>query len=265
MNILFIGGDKRMLFAKDYLNKNGYKTDSLGLIENDNGKIETADIIILPVPTSKDNKNIFCPLTNKEIPLKTIDKANENAIIFSANYKISNKRNIDYLKLDGYAILNAVPTAEGAISAAIENTDFTIWKSKTLVIGNGRTGKILAERLNALKANVTVSARKFYDFSLIDSFGLKYIETENIKETAKKYDIIFNTIDVELQNDVKKQLENILIIDLSSKGCITEEDIKKYNLKYIKLPGIPGKTAAKTAGNIISQTVIDILKKEKMQ
>ena len=61
MNILIIGGDRRMNVAMNELKRMGYTADSLGLTKNDNGDIECADVILLPVPTTKDKKTVFCP------------------------------------------------------------------------------------------------------------------------------------------------------------------------------------------------------------
>ena len=57
------------------------------------------------------------------------------------------------------AILNSVPTAEGAIQVAMENTEITIHNSRCLVMGFGRCGTTLARSLLALGARVTVCSR----------------------------------------------------------------------------------------------------------
>ena len=94
-----------------------------------------------------------------------------------------------------------MPTAEGAIKLAIENTDCTLWKSRVLVIGNGRVGKILAERLKALGAYVTVSARKPADFGLLSALGFDYINTEHLNLKPIDYNIVFNTVDAKVIDD----------------------------------------------------------------
>ena len=69
MKVLLIGGDKRSEFAEKEFRDAGFETDTLGLHANDNGNIAKADIIVLPVPTTRDGENIFCPLTKRVIPL----------------------------------------------------------------------------------------------------------------------------------------------------------------------------------------------------
>ena len=55
----------------------------------------------------------------------------------------------DYFTREELSIANAIPTAEGAIEIALSETPFTLHKSRCLVIGYGRIGKILADRLHA--------------------------------------------------------------------------------------------------------------------
>ena len=70
MKITVIGGDMRMRVAKKELEAKGYEVDTLGLFEGDNGNVKTSDVLLLPVPTTKDRVNVFTPLTDRVIPLE---------------------------------------------------------------------------------------------------------------------------------------------------------------------------------------------------
>lgn len=258
MKILIIGGDFRMNIAFEELKQKGYIVDSLGLKKDDNGKIENADVILLPVPTTRDGKNIFCPQTDKVIPLDYINNANKNALVLSCGYSFENLNCIDYLKLDSFCYLNAVPTAEGAIARAICDTPFCLWNSRVLVIGCGRVAKVLIDRLNALKCDLTVSARNSRDFAYLDALNIKHIHTNDVTKYAARFDIIFNTIDVQLF-DNPILLKNCYLYDLSTKGCLDFEKAKENGVKAVKLPGIPGKIAPLTAGKIIAQTTHQLI------
>lgn len=243
-----------MNIAYKELKKQGYTVDSLGLVNDDCGKIEDADIVLLPVPTTRDKEKIFCPQTNKIIPLDYIRRANKNALVLSCGYTFEGLNCIDYLKLDSFCLANAVPTAEGAIARAICDTPFCLWNARVLVIGCGRVARVLADRLNSLKCDLTVSARKSRDFSFLDAMGIKHIHTNDVAKNTHKFDIIFNTIDVQIFDQLNK-LENCYLYDLSTKGCLDFDKAKENNIKAYKLPGIPGKIAPVTAGIIIAQTV----------
>lgn len=258
MNILIIGGDFRMQVAFEEFKKQGYTVDSLGLFSDDSGKIEDADVVLLPVPTTRDDINVFCPLTNKIIPLDYIKQAGKTALVLSGGFDFENINYIDYLNLDSFCIANATPTAEGAIAQAITDTPFCLCNSSVLVIGYGRVAKILADRLAALKCDLTVSARKSRDFAYLDALGIKHIHTNEVQKLSNKFDIIFNTIDVQIFKNFDN-LKNCYLYDLSTKGCINFDEALKNNIKAKKLPGIPGKTAGVTAGKIIAQTVNELI------
>lgn len=258
MNILIIGGDRRMNIAFENLKLMGYSVDSLGLIGNDSGNIKNADVVLLPVPTTRDGKNIFCPQVDTTIPLDYVKNANQNTLILSCGYTFETLDCIDYLKLDSFCLLNAVPTAEGAIAKAITDTPFCLWKSRILVTGCGRVAKILIDRLNALKCDLTVSARKSADFAYLNALGIKHIHTANVCENADLFDVIFNTIDVPIFNSFHK-LKNCYLYDLSTKGCIDFVKAQENNIKAEKLPGIPGKIAPITAGKIIAETTHQLI------
>ena len=259
--VTIIGGDIRLKTVKNSLENAGFLVDTLGLFDGDMGDIITSDVLVLPVPTTKDGVNVFAPITNQKIPLEFIEKNSiDSQLILCCNYLFEKRRCIDYNVLDSYALLNAVPTAEGAIKLAIENTPFTLWGAKTLVIGYGRVGKILANRLNAMGCNVTVSARKPADFGLLSALGINHVHTNAVNEKLNNFDIVFNTVDVKVIEDEALKHSNChLFIDLSSKGGFDLETAKNNNIKAINAPGLPGKIAPQTAGEILAKTVIDLI------
>ncbi len=257
--VLIIGGDKRLKIAKQQLDKQNFQVDTLGLYPADNGKIEDSDIILLPVPTTRDNQTVYCPLSDRKIYLSDLRDRVTDQLILCCNYKFEGKNYIDYNTLDSFALLNAVPTAEGAIALAVNETPYTLWKNKVLVIGFGRVGKILADRLKGLGADITVSARKPRDFATLSALGFKYINTERLCDIYLDFDVIFNTVDAEVLT--KNALENCpadLIIDLSSKGGFDLNYAKALGIKAFKPGGIPGACAPKTAGEILAQTVAEL-------
>ncbi len=259
--ITIFGGDNRLLKVRENLIKNGFHVDTLGLCEGDKGDMSSSQILIFPVPTTKDGINVYAPITDEKIALDSIsEKITDEQLTLSCNYQFHNKKCVDYGSLDSYALLNAVPTAEGAIKIAIENTGFTLWKSRCLVIGYGRVGKVLANRLKAFGCDVTVTARKPSDLSLADTLGFNYINTEDLNYAKLDFDIIFNTVDVKVVDDEKlKNTKCSLIIDLATHYGINLEAAEKQGIKTIKASGLPSKVAPQTAAEILSKTIIHII------
>ena len=91
-------------------------------------------------------------------------------------------------------ILNAIPTAEGAIQIAMEEMPITLHNSECLVLGFGRLGKILSKMLSGIGAKVTVGARKYSDLAFANSFCYKTTNLNKLGEIIGNFDVIFNTI-----------------------------------------------------------------------
>lgn len=256
--ILFVGGDLRTLEAMKIFKEQGFSVGSYGLIKDNNDNLTDFDTFVLPVPATRDGITVNCPLTDEKITLKEIEDNVRGKKVLSGGYIFKNCDFINYSALDEYCIKNAVPTAEGAIAAAIDKTDFTLWQSKVLVIGAGRVAKVLYDRLRHFGCNLTVSARKQSDFALLDAVGIKHIETSLVKTKAAEFDIIFNTIDVNLFGSDTKFFDNTYLFDLSSKGCF-DKDCSFENKKIYKLPALPSKCAPKTSGKILAQTLMQFI------
>ncbi|MFI3226243.1 MAG: hypothetical protein R3Y09_02425 [Clostridia bacterium] len=157
-------------------------------------------------------------------------------------------------------LLKAIPTAEGAIQIAMENMPTTIAWSKSLVIGNGRIGKVLSKKLLFLGSKVTVSARKRSDFADVFSNNIESVDFCEIQEFD--YDVIFNTVPkcVLTKEILMKIPDDTLIIDLaSSPGGVDFECAEVRSKKVIWALSLPGKVAPKTASKFLFSAIIDIL------
>ena len=159
-------------------------------------------------------------------------------------------------------IPNAVPTAEGAIEIAIAETPFTIHGSKSLVLGYGKIGKILSKDLYALGAQTYVEARKYADLAMIEGHGYEPLPLDNLKDHIHEFDIIFNTIPSLILDDeiLAKVKKDALIIDLASKpGGVDFDAARELGVNTIWALSLPGKVAPISAGQIICDTIYNIL------
>ena len=176
-----------------------------------------------------------------------------------------NNKCIDYYNREELMIKNAVPTAEGAIEIAMAETAVTLSKSKCLIIGYGRIGKVLSSLLKALGADVCVSARKFSDLAWIDVNGFRSIHNDNLKSVAGDFDLIFNTAPaLILDEEILKTINpDCVVIDLASKpGGVDFEKARDLGLKVIWALSLPGKCAPLSSGKIIKETILNILHEE---
>lgn len=157
---------------------------------------------------------------------------------------------------------NAVPTAEGAVALALEHSPVTLHGSRCLVIGFGRVGKVLAEKLRALNAEVTVAVRKDGDEALAEAMGLHTDRTGNYRHGLGQYDFLFNTVPAPTLSNAQLDLlaPDALLIELASKpGGFSSE----HRANCLNAPGLPGKFAPKTAGTLYANSILRILESEE--
>ncbi len=94
---------------------------------------------------------------------------------------------VELFDRDDVAIYNSIPTAEGAIMMAIQNTDITIHGSQCMVLGFGRTGITMARALLGLGANVKVGLRKPEDYARAWEMGFKPFYTKKSVRERVQY------------------------------------------------------------------------------
>ena len=172
----------------------------------------------------------------------------------------------DYYEREEVQICNAVPTAEGAIMRAMEETKHTLQGSRCLVVGYGRIGKVLSHRLHGLGADVTVSARKCSDLAWIEAYGYHAVHTGKISEQIGDYDLIFNTVPaMVLDADcLKAAKQSCVLFELASlPGGIEREAVKEYGLQVFTERGLPGEVAPKTSAKVILKTIYRILEEQE--
>ncbi len=280
--ISIIGGDLRQITVADFLAKDGFNVSVFGFdrkhipknvsaAENISGALSDSRTVILGIAPLDDKMNIktICPSDN--IPLSSLlsfappgcliigGKLPETltGLCFGAGIGC-----IDYAGREDFAVLNAVPTAEGALAIAMDEMPFTLHNCSCLVTGFGRIGKILARYLHQLGAKVTCSARKSGDLAWIKSLGYNAVHTAGLSDVVHNFDIIFNTIPTCIFTSAL--LRNIrtgtLIIDLASKpGGVDFNAATQLGIKAIHALSLPGKCAPVTAGKIIKDTIVNIL------
>ena len=134
--ITFIGGDMRTLAAAERMAENGFECavfgfdgamtvpESLTRTDDMESAMEKALAVVLPVPSSVDKLRINCSFSEKEIYLVSVlSNLKENQLLIGGmlDKKIReiHERMADVNEREDFRLLNAVPTAEGAIGIAM--------------------------------------------------------------------------------------------------------------------------------------------------
>lgn len=280
--IAIIGGDSRQAFLAGMLAKEGYivivaaleKLEELSssCFLGDIGEaVTSADIIILPMPVSKDGVTLAAPYSYVPVYLNDIwAVADSSKLIVGGMIDAPHGRKlniVDYGKREEFSILNAIPTAEAAIEIAIRETKATLFGSECMVVGYGKIGKVLTRLLIGFGAEVTACARKEADLAWIKAAGAKAVLTGELHEHIEKSDIIFNTVPHPVINrrELAKCKKETVIIDLASAPGGTDfGTAEQLGIKTIWALSLPGKTAPVSAAGIVKDTILSIIREENI-
>lgn len=161
---------------------------------------------------------------------------------------------LDYYEDEALVAANAEITAEAATALVMERLPVTLRNTRCLILGWGRIGQLLAKKLAALGAHVTVSARKSRDLGLISAMGYTPME---MPPKLGQFQVIFSTVPVRLLE--RKQLmqtdPQCLLIELAA-GM---EPIQER--PYIRAAGLPGTYAPESAGVLIGKTILKLIER----
>ncbi|HEX2928010.1 MAG TPA: dipicolinate synthase subunit DpsA [Ruminiclostridium sp.] len=281
-NYSIIGGDLRSVKLAELIALDGNSVNIYGFtkagfevrLEQSKSLAEAvvdSDVVIGPIPCSNDNEFINAPFHNENIHMSELFKVmNKNQLFLAGRIsdkiahlaQVCNVYTVDLLEREEMAVLNAIPTAEGAIQIAMEEMPITLHNSNSLILGYGRIGKILAKMLLGIGANVYVEARKYADLAWIRSFGYSPVMLNDLSQVLEGMNVIFNTIpSMVLNYELLKLLSpECLIIDLASKpGGVDFGKAKYLGLKAIWALSLPGKVAPVTAAGFIKDTTYNII------
>lgn len=260
---LFIGGDKRMEYAADYMSK-AYPVDRLGS-DITGGRYEC---IVLPLPVSRDGAHINAPFSEKPLPLGLISQyAAENAAVFcgGANEAVEaicrgmGLKFINYFADEPLTLKNAALTAESAAAILAGCNDSSLFGSRAVITGGGRVAVYTARLLKAFGASVTLCARSAEQRAKAEIDGFSAADIAELSAVCGRADFIINTVPAELFDEeaFTAMKRGAVYLELAS---LPPEPYKsrseKHGVQYIHAPGLPGKYSPKTAGEIIAETIL---------
>jgi dipicolinate synthase subunit A len=224
-----------------------------------------ADVLICPLPGVDKDGFVFTRCAKTELHISQVAHLFRPGLLILAGrmpekirLQMEALRTVVVLTadLDELAILNAVPTAEGAVELAMRESKITISGSKALVTGFGRCGQTLATLLKAMGADVTVAARRREVLALAESMRFVVIELEQLAGVVEKFNFIFNTVPaMVLSEDILSRVnpESVIIDIASSPGGTDFYAAERLGLKSFLALGLPGKVAPVSAGRILAK------------
>lgn len=283
-----LGGDKRQrVIARELLARGhsvgcfalgdiGFSVSGCETCATVDKAMSGADIAVLPLPVTRDGKNLTSQSDKIELfEIVRLAQKNNTMILggllpsdfleFCSNLNVEA---VDYYKSESLQQKNALPSAEGALMIAMEHTDITVYGMRALVTGYGRIGKILAEVLRSLGATVTVGARRDETLCEISMSGLESVKVDSEILSTDAYDVIFNTVPsvIFTENTLKKLKNKPLYIEIASvPGGVDMKAAREIGLEVICAPSLPGKYSPVSAGKYVFETISEILSERRIE
>jgi dipicolinate synthase subunit A len=256
--VAVLGGDVRMLEHMRLARLAGAKVQHYGSIpgaEEAAGRpqaatladaVKGARIISCPIPGLGADDELYAKFTTEKLRLtdEVLEGAAPGAMLLTcystprmdewanaASVKI-----IPYGEDDALSILHAVPTAEGAIRIAIENTDDTLLGMNVLCVGLGRVGISVAQAFEGMKSRVSVAARNPAQLARAWAMNANPIELRELKSHIGNFGLIVSSTSGRV---LEKELialtrPDVVIIDLCSPpGSVDLEAAKALGRKAI--------------------------------
>ena len=280
--VIVLGGDHRQYYLADTLQKNGYHVCSYGVLMPEKNNIEwikpdkvkqeirESEMIVLPIPVSVDGKTIRQETADDVLLLSELYdgiRAGQKiygGILSEQLRSVCREKEAfcyDFMEDESVAVGNAVATAEGAVAEAILLGDETIHGKDCLVIGYGKCGAVLADKLKGLQAKVTVMARNPVSRAKARSMGYEVRPMFSHQEVQKeKFKYLFNTVPtLVLTEQVLSGFDrSTVIIDIASKPGGTDFEYCRYAGIRAKLAlSLPGKYASRSSGEILAQAIMN--------
>jgi len=277
-----LGGDARSLALGKMLSEDGKEVTFFGFnklapieamkkVNTLDQAIAASQIIVAPLPFSNKAGKLNTPNNTEDISIEAIlSHIKDNQILLGGHIHRKwlelaadeNVNVIDYFEREELQVLNAIPTAEGAIQLAMEEMDTTIHGSNVFVLGFGRIGKTVANTLAAMGANVYVVARKHADIAWILAKTYQAVFLQGMSSEIHRANLIINTIPhIVLEGpQLEKVNEDCLIIDLASQpGGVDLAAAENLGIRTVSALGLPGKVAPVSAARCIRETIYNIL------
>ncbi|MBQ7336277.1 MAG: dipicolinate synthase [Clostridia bacterium] len=289
--ITVLGGDKRQKVMVRVLAEHGFFVRVWGLRGDWEGMervvsvadwkdaVNGAHALILPLPASTDGVRIHapdavgdglrldvllaavpldCPVLGGRLPDATVSACSARGVFC-----------VDYYQNESLQLKNALLTAEGAIELAMQALPVALYGTHMAVIGYGRIGELLSQRLMAFGARVTVYARRQEVLTRASLAGCNSIglwrkdSSSTLCALARDTRMVFNTVPEWLFSSAVVQTlpPNCIYMELASApGGIDRAAAQEAGIPMIWGNSLPGKYAPESAGKILAETVAELLR-----
>lgn len=271
-NYLFVGGDERQAFTAEYIKFCGNTVHFAYTYEGLKKKITQSDVIVLPLPLTRDGKHINSDPKNGLITLEELIFLLRDGMTVMGgmiNEELSRAMTrkgvslYDYYKSEALAILNSVSTAEGVIYELIGNGKINLQGSKVLVTGYGKAASAICRLLYSFGCEVVVAARSDKDRATAEAHNCKAVNLYSLYSLENDFDFVVNTVPALVIDEsvICKLKKDCFMLEIASSPYgIDFDTAEKNGIRVKKAPSLPGRISPKSAGEAIAQTILGIEK-----
>lgn len=161
---------------------------------------------------------------------------------------------VPYYRDPVYVLENAALTAEGAAELLMRRMPGTVMGANILVVGYGRIGRLLAHKLGALGARVTVGARGSVARTEAATRGHNAVDIMNLTDT---YDAVVNTVPAPV---LTGDYGAAVCLDLASAPGGWADDTP-----VLKAPGLPGLYAPEAAADVMAEAIYRVMEVDRYE
>ncbi len=273
---VLLGGDLRQRYLHTFLKEKGFSTYCFGLYPGDSLQA-VRDVLrsntvaaVLPLPVTRDGTHVQMPLTNETLPLLQVVACVQpgslvaGGIVPKALTESLLQKGVavsDYYDED-FILKNADLTAEGTLLELRKHISAPLDTLRVAVTGFGRVAKATAKALRAQNCKPVVAARKEEARAEAERAGFSAISIAALCETAGEYDVIINTVPVQIlgADALQKTKPGVLLLDVASPpfgvDFAAAEKLKRTAVKALSLPG---KYLPAAAAQIVGEKLLSLL------
>lgn len=275
-DVAIIGGDKRTAQMAGFLSDRKLKIIVYGTVgdspcvhaRNFQEAVDSSGCLIFGIPF-QIKQSLFFQAKVPDVSLTELQRClRKNQKIFGGVIPEDFRRHCeereiccyDFMQDETLTVFNAIATAEGAILEALLHRETNLHNSKCLVLGYGRCGKVLADKLKGLNACVTVCSNDRQELALADALGMETLLLPRLIREIHEFEYFFNTIPAMIINEacLKRMHKKCLLIDIaSSPGGIDYHAAEMFGIPCYSCPGLPGKYASRSSAERLSAYVLD--------
>lgn len=285
MKFALLGGDDRSAILGRLLVQDGHKVHTYALEKAAlapeipaagclQSAIYGAEWIVLPVPAEK-NGHISCPLGAQKLSREDLVSAlwpgqslcgGKLSPDLSLAAVRAGAKVYDLMQRRDFTVGNAAITAEGAVQKLMEATPRCLAGSHVLITGWGRIASILAPKLRALGAYVSIAARKPGDRAMAAAQGLGCCSFKALALLAEDVDFVVNTVPAPVLDEriLGRFRKDCVLLELASApGGFERETAENLGLKAMSAPGLPGTYAPESAAELMRDSIYAIIAEEE--